>query len=178
MRELHLFAGDMKTCTKCKAEKPKAEFYKNRSQKDGLANQCAKCAKEVQRGIYAANPEKARDRRRNYINRYRDKYNASRKANRWNIYISECVRRYHSSRSEIEALLKITNCEICGRKVSFAATNVHERPNIDHNHSNNQLRGLLCGYCNNVLGRAQDNPQTLIKAAQYLDERGYKCIAS
>lgn len=33
----------MKQCTKCKKLKPKSEFYKNKSLKDGLHFQCKKC---------------------------------------------------------------------------------------------------------------------------------------
>ena len=36
----------MKNCYKCKTEKEKTEFSKNKSQKDGLNNICKSCKKE------------------------------------------------------------------------------------------------------------------------------------
>jgi hypothetical protein len=37
----------MKFCSKCKIEKSLEEFHKNKSKKDGLANVCKKCIKEI-----------------------------------------------------------------------------------------------------------------------------------
>ena len=34
----------MKTCSKCKEKKPRKEFYKDKSKKDGLASICKDCA--------------------------------------------------------------------------------------------------------------------------------------
>lgn len=52
----------MKTCTKCKAEKPTAEFSKNAYKKSGLRSQCKKCDAANSAVTRAANPwaEKAR----------------------------------------------------------------------------------------------------------------------
>lgn len=57
-------------------------------------------------------------------------------------------------------------CEICGidRKFSGKKGLV-----IDHNHENNQIRGLICGPCNSALGLFKDNIQSLINAIQYLE---------
>jgi len=35
------------------------------------------------------------------------------------------------------------------------------------------VRGLLCNQCNVGLGALQDNPTILLKAAQYLTNKGY-----
>jgi hypothetical protein len=39
---------------------------------------------------------------------------------------------------------------------------------IDHCHSTNKVRGLLCMNCNNLLGKANDNTNILHKAIDYL----------
>jgi hypothetical protein len=39
---------------------------------------------------------------------------------------------------------------------------------IDHCHVTNKFRGLLCRSCNAMLGMAKDNPDTLLRALQYL----------
>ena len=38
----------------------------------------------------------------------------------------------------------------------------------DHNHETEQVRGILCGQCNSILGYAADNPAILVRAAFYL----------
>lgn len=42
---------------------------------------------------------------------------------------------------------------------------------IDHCHTTGKVRGLLCITCNWLLGHSKDNPELLMKAANYLIER-------
>jgi len=53
-------------------------------------------------------------------------------------------------------------CEICGSKDNLV---------IDHNHSTGRYRGRLCRLCNQMLGLAKDNPNTLLAGYQYLLDR-------
>lgn len=56
-------------------------------------------------------------------------------------------------------------CAICSKvmKVGFS-----KDKHIDHDHTKNVVRGILCESCNLLLGHAKDNPEILIKAAEYL----------
>jgi hypothetical protein len=54
-------------------------------------------------------------------------------------------------------------CAICG-KTNPGSRRLH----IDHCHTTNKTRDLLCGNCNRGLGYAKDNPNTLRAAACYL----------
>lgn len=45
----------MKTCSKCKKDKPLTEFHKNRSRPDGHQGQCKPCKAEVQKQWYEKN---------------------------------------------------------------------------------------------------------------------------
>lgn len=54
-------------------------------------------------------------------------------------------------------------CAICQR-----ATGKTKRLAVDHRHSDNVVRGLLCGPCNQMLGYAHDDPAVFERAAEYL----------
>lgn len=54
-------------------------------------------------------------------------------------------------------------CWICRR-----ATGATKRLAVDHDHKTEKVRGLLCGPCNQLLGHVRDDPEVLIRAAQYL----------
>ena len=42
------------------------------------------------------------------------------------------------------------------------------RPQVDHCHRTNKVRGLLCQTCNTGLGSFKDNEELLLKGAEYL----------
>lgn len=147
----------MKRCRKCSKNKLESEFRS--ASWGGLQSWCKLCESEYQRALYAENPERQRRRRQDYIKRYRDKYNAARRANRLEIYISECSRKYRTTRDTIRKLLGQGKCGICSGTTKLT---------IDHCHATNQVRGLLCDNCNNLLGRSRDNIATLQNAIKYL----------
>ena len=41
---------------------------------------------------------------------------------------------------------------------------------VDHNHQSGIIRGLLCGKCNTGIGAFEDDPERIIKAAEYLEQ--------
>jgi len=72
--------------------------------------------------------------------------------------------RYGLSQSEYDQMVKDCNscCAICGKRGKLC---------IDHDHSTENTRGLLCNNCNTAIGLMQDNPIILRKAADYLIQR-------
>ena len=56
------------------------------------------------------------------------------------------------------------SCKICG-------LSSEEVLNVDHCHSTNKVRGLLCRKCNTGLGQFNDNIETLKIAIKYLEEK-------
>ena len=78
---------------------------------------------------------------------------------------ADLKRRYNMHIEEFDRLLAEQSgvCAICGeqeRKFS--------RLSVDHDHSDNKIRGLLCSACNSGLGRFRDKQELLIKALEYL----------
>ena len=64
-----------------------------------------------------------------------------------------------------EILLQQGNkCKICQEPF------IGKRPCLDHCHSKGHFRGLLCDKCNKGLGDFRDNIQSLLRAADYLNE--------
>jgi len=55
-------------------------------------------------------------------------------------------------------------CAICEEDLSW------DKIHVDHNHSTNKIRGLLCENCNRMLGMAHDDIGILIGAVNYLEE--------
>jgi hypothetical protein len=76
-------------------------------------------------------------------------------------------RAYGITLEEYEVLLKNQNsgCAICGAE---NADSKGRRLHVDHCHSTDRVRGLLCKDCNTLLGYAKDQPEILQKAAIYL----------
>ena len=74
--------------------------------------------------------------------------------------------KYGITLTENNVLLQKQNnkCKIC--LVEFS----NVTPNVDHCHTTNKIRGLLCRACNTGLGQFKDNTKLLTKAINYLEE--------
>lgn len=74
------------------------------------------------------------------------------------------VERYGINEKEYTMLLKKQKgrCGICRKLPTRKALA------IDHNHKTKKVRGLLCGNCNNGLGRFKDSINRLKAAVEYL----------
>jgi hypothetical protein len=62
-------------------------------------------------------------------------------------------------------------CAICGTDTPTGKWKVFA---VDHNHTTDQVRGLLCNECNRGMGLLRDNAELLRKAADYLDHHDKK----
>jgi len=63
-------------------------------------------------------------------------------------------------------------CACCGTQFNMEGTK-SERPCVDHNHSSNEVRDLLCGRCNLAAGNVLDNSVRAEQLTAYLKK--WKC---
>ena len=61
-------------------------------------------------------------------------------------------------------------CAICHMPETATRNGEVKALAVDHNHTTGVVRELLCQTCNQMIGFAQDNPEVLRKAADYLDK--------
>ncbi len=77
---------------------------------------------------------------------------------------------------EYEQMFQAQNgvCAICLRPevVVDKKRNAVRRLAIDHCHTTNKIRGLLCHACNTSIGKMNDDPEVLERAAQYIRNEG------
>lgn len=87
-------------------------------------------------------------------------------------------RGYGISLAEYNRILELQGglCAICLKPETAMLRGVVRYLAVDHDHSTNEVRGLLCTNCNNMLGRVQDNVETLKSAISYLQKGDKSCL--
>jgi hypothetical protein len=158
--------GALKWCPACQRLLRVSEFHKNKRAWDGLYDRCKAC------NSAAANKwhrEKAQDpdyrEAKNQRSRDWRAVNQGEKLTR--AYKDYNLRQlYGITIEQFEAMLASQGgrCAICRRPFP-SGFDTH----VDHDHATGRVRGVLCGACNNGLGRFGDDPTVLRRAARYLD---------
>ena len=149
----------MITCKKCKLEKSRSSFYKEKRTKRGYQARCIDCCKADARAVFISNPEPYRERARK-----RDP-----EAQRW----AKILKKYGLTKEDYYALLEKQggHCAMC--PATSSGHNMTDDFCVDHNHVTNKVRGLLCSSCNLLLGKANaDQGNTILLGALfYLKKR-------
>jgi hypothetical protein len=61
-------------------------------------------------------------------------------------------------------------CAVCDIEISIdKSDNGHQTACVDHCHSTNKVRGLLCNHCNRALGLLKESKDILKNLINYLD---------
>jgi hypothetical protein len=176
---------EVRTCSKCAVTKPIVEFSVQTA-RDGKRSTCRKCRdcrntafhayyeknkaklREASRiasaEFRAKNPELARSR--SYASRDKRKKNRPEEYARA-AYRSFVRRRYGIKLEDYDRMFAEQNgrCAVCGvannGKFRFFA--------VDHNHTTNAVRKLLCNHCNSAIGYLREDPAIARAAAEYLE---------
>jgi hypothetical protein len=149
-----------KRCSKCRQVKPKDEFYKDNSRKDGRCCRCKICATAYAKE-YHRRPE-VKKREKAYSKGYHYRPEIKRRQQSYALQ-----RTFGITIVDKETLFDIQNgsCAICKRKL-----NEISKAHIDHDHKTDKIRGLLCHNCNTALGMLRDDTGILYEAIKYLDK--------
>lgn len=151
----------MKTCPRCKIEKAKRKFHRDKRTKSGLKSECKECGKKANRLWRKENREKCNKRMSHW-----------RKENRFALALITSradAKRYggyfpcNATKEEIEVAFT-GFCHICGT----AEKENDKKLCLEHSHKNGIFRGWVCDSCNTGLNKFKDSSKILSAALQYL----------
>lgn len=130
----------------------------DRSRKNGISSWCKEC-RIVSSRKWVAKQDKE-ELKRNRKLRHDATFDTMRQRS-WMLKY-----RYGITQDMYNAILQKQNyqCAICKRNSKDMTYFLH----TDHDHSTNEVRGLLCSPCNVYLGYVKDNPEIFNNAIQYL----------
>lgn len=140
----------MQLCRTCKLEKPSEDFYFNRS-KQTRSNQCKSCAIAYQKERYSHNPDPIKANARQWAQDHAP-----------HVRNLKLQRQYGISSKDYDEIFiqQSGKCAICKE--------AHNLLDVDHCHTTNRVRGLLCRNCNQALGKFKDSIDVLLAAIRYL----------
>ena len=133
-----------RVCGTCKVEKKYFEFNNTKLNRHGIQNVCRKCVAIYKKKIY----DPTKNRELNY------------------------KRKFGLTLNDYNQMLKSQNnrCAICNSKETGSSS--HKYLLVDHCHTTEKIRGLLCNYCNVAIGYMKDDIELLKKAIIYLGKHG------
>lgn len=152
----------MEKCRACNKLKSSEEFIVGTRWGGAKRNRCRECRNyqaKQRRQLKLLNPEwveRHRTKQKTYYSR--PEVQRERKQNR-------ITKKYGISLEEYEAKLLNQNyrCLICRELL--------DKPQLDHDHQTNQIRGFLCLKCNGLLGMVNDRIELLQSAIDYLAQK-------
>ncbi len=140
---------DLKTCIKCKEEKPRSEFYRDKGKKDGLFYYCKGCASQTSAQYRKENAEKIKERKAQYRKENAEKIKQYKKQYRKENAERHAQRKKQYRKNQPAAVYKIQNTKTgqtyigqttaykkrwIGHK-SALRRNKHENPKLQEDHN-------------------------------------------
>lgn len=143
-----------KICYVCEKSKPLDDFYKESRTIDGYQTRCKTCQRSSAQISYAENKPRV-------LSRNKKKYSSEARRERT---LKESygidLKDYNNMLEDQEG-----KCGICG---GSDPKHTSGRFVVDHCHESGLVRGLLCGECNFMIGKSNDDIEILKKAITYL----------
>ena len=140
----------MKECTKCKVVKPLDDFRKKRGA-------CRACERLYNQKYHKDNSELVSERKKEYWVKNRESLIVNKRNRLYNLdedwYENKLV----------EQDFRCLGCLTHQKDLEYALC-------VDHCHTTDKPRGLLCKPCNLALGNCNDNEDTLRRLAKYAEE--------
>jgi len=178
----------MKKCKDCGNIKKLSEFYKNNYSADRLSYSCKECDLKKIKKYRDKNPDKIKKTNAESYKKYREK-----RINEARIYAknnpevhkrakaklllkdplyskrNDLKRKYGLTLEEYTTMLnnQDNKCSICGNEFSKTGS---KSSFVDHNHETNQVRDILCHFCNTALGLMRENPEYIRNMIKYLNK--------
>lgn len=162
-----------RTCVTCGVTQPLSSFPV-RSDTGKHKRRCRECDNEWHKANYQKIKEKKKAAAKTHyskpeVKEQRKAYRAARKLQdkvwkkNWDLQ-----RHYGIDLAALDATLEAQHCHcpICARYFPKNSRAWH----VDHDHDSGKVRGVICTNCNTMLGQSQDNPDTLRRAAEYLEK--------
>jgi hypothetical protein len=140
----------LKHCARCDTWRPPSEFHAHRGNWDSLHAYCKPCMASISNARYV----RERIRLLTIAAAWRKANPEKRKAIALRAKFGLEIPEY---RRLLEAQDNL--CAICKRTAEL---------HVDHCHSTNRIRGLLCMPCNTAIGHLGDDPDRIRAAASYV----------
>lgn len=153
-------------CTKCKIDKPKTLFYKDKSKPSGFHTNCKLCQSSRNKAKRVNDPK--------WHNLQKEKSKQYRKTNpiKSQLKVKDCTYRAKYGVTYLEFLEKIKSqkgiCKICSTPLVIEGRNCPQKAVIDHCHITGKVRGIICHRCNVGLGNFLDDANLLKFAQEYI----------
>lgn len=109
---------------------------------------------------YTSDPEKYRLRTREWRQNHLEDMRAYDRSRR-------LQKRYGLTIEQRDKMIETQNgnCAICEKPFGDK-----RKPNVDHDHETNRIRGILCFSCNQALGKLGDTHDKMLRVLDYLKE--------
>lgn len=145
-----------KRCPCCNETFSVEEFGTNRSRKDGKSAYCKSCVRRKSLAWNRANRERRLAVGLAHYHRHAGEYRDKKR-----------LRKFGISPEEYDRILEEQGgvCAICSLEQHEPGRPLH----VDHCHSTDSVRGLLCGNCNRGIGIFKDDAERLRSAAAYVE---------
>ena len=162
-----------KICRICNIKKLISEFFKFKSNKDGLFHDCKICCRNRNRKNHNKRIKTDIKYKEKMLLKSKNDYYKHRKSRIKRVKTYDLKCKYGLTPKDYLSLFNKQKgrCLICNK------TNTRKHKSgknfdlhVDHNHKTGQIRGLLCGKCNLGVGLFNENINNIKKVVAYLEK--------